>query len=298
MADTQRYHELIDPDFMTRLDRLEIVSRRIFAGQMKGERRSRRKGQSVEFADYRNYAVGDDLRFLDWNIYGRLDRLFVKLFFEEEDLHVNLLIDNSASMAFGEPAKAHFIRRLAAAIGYIGLINYDRLSISAFSETFGPQRVGMRGRSAVPELLDYLLKLEPQGTGNLAAACREFALRHPQRSIVLIISDFLDKGGCEDALRYLIGRRYDLYVLQVLSPQEIEPHIAGDLRLVDVEDGDVAEVTVNRALLQRYRENLAAYCRKLRRFCTRRDATYLFTSTAVPFDRLVLHFLRRRGLLR
>src|SRR5215471_8811874 len=130
MADTPT---LLEPDFLHRLEQLELASRKIFVGKMKGERLSRRKGQSVEFADYRNYVVGDDLRFLDWNIYGRLERLFVKLFFEEEDLHVNVLLDMSKSMDFGEPAKSLYARRVAAAIAYIGLANYNRVSLCAFS---------------------------------------------------------------------------------------------------------------------------------------------------------------------
>jgi hypothetical protein len=136
------------------------------------------------------------------------------------------------------------------------------------------------------------------GIGNMSAACRRFAIRHPQRGVVLVLSDFMDKGGYEAGLRYLIGRHYDLYVIQMLSPEEIEPNLQGDLRLRDVEDSDIAEVTVSRALINRYKQNLNAYCGQLREFCTRRGVTYMFTSTAVPFDQLVLNYLRRRGLLR
>src|SRR5215468_3066578 len=120
---------LLDAKFLAQLEQLELVSRKIFLGRMKGERRSKRKGQSVEFADYRNYVVGDDLRFLDWNIYGRLEKLFIKLFFEEEDLHVNVIVDTSGSMAFGEPDKALYAKRVAAAIAYIGLVKYNRVSV-------------------------------------------------------------------------------------------------------------------------------------------------------------------------
>ncbi|GMU23161.1 MAG: hypothetical protein AMXMBFR13_32440 [Phycisphaerae bacterium] len=298
MPVTARRSDLLDPEFMARLEQLDIVSRKIFAGKMKGERRSKRKGQSVEFADYRNYSVGDDLRFLDWNIYGRLERLFIKLFFEEEDLHVNLLVDASKSMDFGEPAKALYAKRVAAAIAYIGLVNYNRVTVSAFSDRYGPEMAGIRGRRLIHQVLGFLSDLPVEGAGHMAAACRHFAIRHPQRGIVVVLSDFMDKGGYETALRYLVGRRYDLYVIQMLSPAEIEPDLAGDLRLRDVEDDDLAEVTVSRALLNRYKQNLNAYCGGLRDFCTRRGITYMFTSTAVPFDQLVLNYLRRRGLLR
>ncbi len=298
MAIAATYNELLDPEFMNRLERLDIVSRKIFAGRMKGERRSKRKGQSVEFADYRNYVVGDDLRFLDWNIYGRLERLFIKLFFEEEDLHVSVLLDASNSMDFGRPAKSLYARRVAAALAYIGLVNYNRVTVSAFGERFGPELVGVRGRHQISKILNHLVSLEPGGAGSLAAACRQFAIRHPQRGVVLLLSDFMDKGGYEEGLRYLVGRHYDLYAVQLLSPQEIDPDLVGDLRLRDVEDDDIAEITVSRALLNRYKQNLNAYCGQLNEFCTRRGVTYLLTSTAVPFDQLVLTYLRRRGLLK
>jgi len=298
MASSTTYSDLLDPEFMNRLERLDIVSRKIFAGRMKGERRSKRKGQSVEFADYRNYVAGDDLRFLDWNIYGRLERLFIKLFFEEEDLHVSVLLDVSKSMDYGDPSKALYAKRVAAAIAYIGLVNYNRVTLCGCSDRFGPELVGVRGRHQISKVLGHLIDIEPGGAGNLTAACRQFAIRHPQRGVVLLLSDFLDKGGYEAGLRYLIGRKYDLYAVQLLSPQEIEPELLGDLRLRDIEDGDLAEITVSRPLLNRYKQNLNAYCRQLHDFCSRRDVTYLFTSTAVPFDKLVLTYLRRRGLLR
>jgi len=298
MAPQTKPGDLLDPEFMTRLERLDIVSRKIFVGRMKGERRSKRKGQSVEFADYRNYTVGDDLRFLDWNIYGRLERLFIKLFFEEEDLHINVLLDASRSMAFGEPDKALYARRVAAAVAYIGLVNYNRVSVTAFSDVYGPELVGLRGRRLIHQVLAFLGDLKTSGAGSMTAACRQFAIRHPQRGVCILLSDFLDKGGYEAGLRYLVGRNYDLYAIQLLCPQEIDPDLAGDLRLRDVEDGDVAEVTISRALIDRYKQNLSAYCSQLRDFCSRRDVTYLFASTGVPFDQLVLTYLRQKGLLR
>src|SRR3984885_6411779 len=128
---------LLEPSFMARLDQLDVMSRKLLAGKMKGERRSKRRGQSVEFADYRNYVIGDDLRFIDWNIYARLDRLFLKLFLEEEDLSLYVLVDISKSCDYGNPGKAQYIKRVAAALGYIGLVNYNRVSIVALGEGIG-----------------------------------------------------------------------------------------------------------------------------------------------------------------
>lgn len=298
MTNATKRNDLLDPEFMARLERLDIVSRKIFAGKTKGERRSRRKGQSVEFADYRNYVVGDDLRFLDWNIYGRLERLFIKLFFEEEDLYVNILIDASKSMDFGDPAKALYAKRVAAALAYIGLCNYNRVSVCAFSDRYGPEMSGIRGRRLIHQVLGFLSDVAPDGIGNMTEACKHFAIRYPQKGVVILLSDFMDKGGYEAGLRYLIGRRYDLYAIQMLSPEEIDPPMTGDLRLLDIEDADTADVTISRALLNRYKQNLRIYCEQLREFCTQRGVSYLFTSTAVPFDQMVMNYLRRRGLLR
>lgn len=298
MAATATSNSLLSPDFLTRLERLEIVSRKIFAGAMRGERRSKRRGESVEFADYRNYTVGDDLRFLDWNILARLDKLFLKLFLQEEDLHISLILDVSRSMDYGEPAKGRYARQVAAAVAYIGLTNYDRVSIYPYADGLTGEMAGMRGRNVTRRMLDFLTQLEYIPAGNFALAAKQYAIRHPQRGVVLVVSDFLDKGGFETGLRYLLGRDLDLYVIQILAPQEIDPPITGDLRLQDVEDDDVAEVTVSRALLNRYKHNLKTYCATLKNYCTRRGISYLFTSTAVPFDQLVLNYLRKRRLLR
>jgi uncharacterized protein (DUF58 family) len=290
--------ELLDPDFMTRLDRLEIISRKIFAGKMRGERRSKRKGESVEFADHRSYVIGDDLRFLDWNVYARLDRLFLKLFLEEEDLHVSLLIDASKSMDWGSPNKLLYAKRVAAALAYIGLSNYDRVSLYTYANGLTGEMAGIRGKRWMHRVVEFLTGLEGGGVSNLAAAGKKFAVRHPQPGVVLVLSDFLEKGGFEQGIRFLLGRNVDLYAVQVLSPEEVDPQLAGDLQLRDVEDDDVAEVTVSRALLNRYRQTLKAYCESLKEFCTRRGVAYLFTSTEVGFDQMVLSYLRHRGLIR
>jgi len=289
---------LLDPEFLARLEQLELVSRKIFLGRLKGERRSKRKGQSVEFADYRNYVVGDDLRFLDWNLLGRLDKLFIRLFMEEEDLHFYILIDNSLSMDFGSPSKLHVAKQIAAALGFIGLVNMDRVVIEAFNDRLTQSMPALRGRRSVWRMMDFVRKLEPAGPSDLKRALKAFTLKCSGKGVVVLLSDFMDKGGYEDALRYLVARQLDIYVIQILSQEEIEPEIVGDLQLVDVEDEDVAEITVSAPLLKRYKQNLAAYRSGLYEYCTRRGIAYLFTSNQVPFDRLVLTYLRQRGLVK
>jgi uncharacterized protein (DUF58 family) len=294
---TKRSDLLLSPEFMARLDQLDVVSRKLLAGKMKGERRSKRRGQSVEFADYRNYVIGDDLRFIDWNIYARLDRLFLKLFLEEEDLSLYVLCDVSKSCDFGNPNKARYIKQVAAALGYVGLVNYNRVTIAAMNDTVVADTGAMRGRTKVNQMIDFVSKLEVQGTSDLAAACKRFALANRRKGVCVVLSDFFDKGGYENGLRYVAGGNYDLFCVQTLAPQEIEPDLQGDLKLKDIEDDDEAEVSITQPLIKQYKATLNAYCLALKDYITRRGGTYLFTSTAVPFDTLVLNYLRERGLL-
>jgi len=289
---------LLSPDFLHRLEQLELVSRKIFSGRMKGERLSKRKGQSVEFADYRNYTVGDDLRFLDWNLYARLDKLFLRLFLEEEDLHVHLLIDNSLSMDFGTPSKLRFAKQMAAALGFIGLVNLDRVAVEAFNDQLSESMPAVRGRRSLWRLLGFLDKLGPAGPSDLKQALRTFSLRCPGKGVAIILSDFLDKSGFEDALRYLVARQLDIYVIHILAPEEINPEVVGDLKLVDIEDEDVAEITVSKPLLERYKKNLDAFRGGLYDFCTRRGINCIFAPSDSPFEGLVLNYLRRKGLVR
>lgn len=289
---------LLSPQLLAQLERLELVSRKIFRGRMKGERRSRRKGQSVEFADFRNYVPGDDLRFIDWNLYARMDRLFLKLFLEEEDLHVYVLIDASTSMDFGEPTKLQYAKQLAAAIGYIGLSRADRVKIESLGTSHRNPGPALRGRASVWRMVEHLNSIEPGENIPLAEGIKNFCLRNQSKGVLILITDLMDKEGYEKALRLLVAQQMDVYLLHVLSPEELNPDIKGDLRLVDSEDSDVAEVTVSRPLLDRYKRTLAAFVEGAKDYCTRRGMSYLMTSTETPVDKLVGTYLRKRGLVR
>ena len=289
---------LLDPEFLHKLEQLELVSRKIFVGRMKGERTSKRRGSSVEFADHRNYAVGDDLRHIDWNVYGRLDKLFLKLFLEEEDLHFYTLLDTSLSMDFGDPTKLHYGKQVAAALAFVGLVNHDRVVLDTFSTTLEPGMPSVRGRSLMWRVVQFLEPLHAAGASDLTAAAKAFAVKHAGKGIVVVISDFLDKRGYADGLRYLLARNMDIYVVHVLCREEVEPELVGDLRLVDAEDGDVAEISVSAPLLKRYKDNLNAFVGGLKSWCTRRGITYIFTTNQDPFDKLILNYLRERGLVK
>ncbi len=289
--------DLLPPALLARLERLELVTRKVFRGRMKGERRSRRKGQSVEFADFRSYVHGDDPRFIDWNLYARLDRLFIKLFQEEEDLHFFALIDSSASMDFGEPTKFFAAKQIGAALGYVGLCRADRIQVSALGPAGNAAPV-LRGRGNVYGLLEYLNGIKPEHNVSLAEGVRNFCLRATGAGVVVLISDLLDKQGYESALRMLMSRRMDIYVVHVLAPEDLDPDLAGDLRLVDCEDGHETEITVSKRLLQKYKETVASFQEQVRTFCSRRSITYLPVRSDQPVERLVTGYLRQRGLVR
>lgn len=297
-----RVDELIDSSLMSRLDQLDIVSRKIFLGKLQGERRSRKRGTSVEFADYRSYVPGDDLRYIDWNVYGRLDVLFLKLFLEEEDLSLYLVIDTSKSMDYGQPDKLIFAQRLAVALGYIGLVNYNRVTLISFGEGVRGRLPNLRGRRRTQEMGQWVLDLRPEGTTDFEAAMKAIALSRQGRGVMVLLSDFLYKSGYEKGLNYLQGGGFDTFVLQVLSPQETDPGgtgaITGDLKLRDMEDENVAEVTVSSALLKRYKENLTAYCNRLRDYCVRRSMIHMTLRSDMSMETLIMEYFRKRGLLK
>ena len=289
---------LLSPELLAQLERLELVSRKIFRGRMKGERRSQRKGQSVEFSDFRNYVAGDDLRFVDWNLYARLDKLFLKMYLEEEDLHFYTLIDDSLSMEFGSPTKLHYAKQLAAALGFIGLCRADRVKIEALSQSRHSPAPLLRGRHSLWRMTEYLDAMRAGENIPLAEGVKNFCLRNSGKGILVLISDLMDKQGYESALRFLLAQQMDIYVVHLLSPEELDPDVKGDLRLIDCEDGHEAEITASRPLLNRYQRTVASFVEAAQTFCTRRGMSYLMTNTNIPVDKIVSNYLRQRGLVR
>ncbi|HMX61940.1 MAG TPA: DUF58 domain-containing protein [Candidatus Sumerlaeota bacterium] len=290
---------ILDPALMARLDALEVLTHRVFRGRQRGERRSRKKGISVEFADYRNYVRGDDTRFIDWNIFARLEKLFIKLFLEEEDLAFHVIVDTSKSMDFGTPlTKFEYARKLAAALGYVALRNQDKIGVTAFSargdEVFRPAR----GKGQLPKLLNALSLLEIGDRTSLRDSLRDFVTRSTQPGIVVLISDFLDEGGFEEALKFFFLRNYEVYCIQVLSPEERNPTDVGHLQLIDAETGEPQEVTINDELLKQYQRTVETYCASVRDWCVGRGMSYLAATTDQPIESMLLSYLRVKGLLR
>lgn len=283
-----------DSEFLKKLEYLYLVSKKIFRGQVRSERQTRSIGASVEFADYRNYIRGDDLRYVDWNAYGRMERLFIKLFEEEEDLHIYFLVDVSRSMQWGGSIKLDYAKRVAAALAYIGLANLDRVDVFYFAGQLHEQMGMIRGKGQIRKVFRFLEQEGPApAETDFRASLKNFVHQNKRRGLAVVLSDFFDPRGCEEGIRYLQYHKFEVYLLQVLDRSEAEPDFLGDFRLMDVESGLGREVTVNEQLLTRYRETFQAFCDRLDDFATQRRIGYLRTFTEIPFDDLVLKILRQ-----
>ncbi len=289
---------LFDDRFLRTLEHLHMVSRKVFAGNLRAERRTRKVGSGIEFADHRTYARGDDFRYIDWNLYGRLDRLLLRLFEEEEDLHIYLLIDCSDSMAIGTPPKLHYAMKVAAALSYVGLANLDRVAILPFSDRVHARLPPARGKNRIFRVFEFLREVEIGGQTDVAAAAKLFVSQHKRRGLAVIISDFYDPRGFEDGINTLRYNKFEPFVLQVYDPREAAPNLHGDLALVDCETGETRDVTVSRSLLEAYTREHERYCKELEDFCTARAVAFFRTHTGIPFDELVLRIFRTGGFLR
>ena len=288
---------VFDEGFLRQLQRLGVLMKQPVRGGLKGGRRSVKRGQSVEFADYRDYALGDDLRQLDWNVFARLEKLFVKLFVEEEDVTITFLLDASPSMAFGKPEKLLFAKRAAAALGYIALAGEDRVMVMALTGRVARRQSGLRGSGRIFRLLGNLSGVHPaEGATDLAAAARHAAAMLSGRGVIVLLSDLLDPGA-DRVIRELAATGSELIVLHVLSPEELDPPLEGDLRLVDAESGDGVDVTVDLAALDAYRARLTAWQEGFASLAAKRRASYVPVSTDLPLADLVFAELRRRRVV-
>jgi uncharacterized protein (DUF58 family) len=282
-----------DAEFLKKLERLRLVAKRLTWANAKGEHPSSRRGYSLEFSDYRKYQQGDDLRYVDWNIYRRLDRLLLKVFTADEEMNVYLLVDTSRSMAEGMPAKIDYAKKVAAALGYIGLKNLDRVGGASFSSALHASLTLGRGRKQVLSLFNFLSKLSCHGETNLRAAIHSFTNLFPHPGLAIIISDLFDPAGWRAGLEELATKKYQLLVIHILDPQEITPSPWGDVALNDVENGRERRFFLDTDLIRRFQEELAGYFREIETVCSSRRIDYLRTTTELPFDEFVLQTLRQ-----
>ncbi|HZP91578.1 MAG TPA: DUF58 domain-containing protein [Burkholderiales bacterium] len=287
-----------DEAFLRQLEHLAIVSRRPAAGHLRGSHRSRRTGTGMIFTDYRPYSAGDDTRNLDWGTYLRLDRLVLRLFEEEADLPIYIFLDTSRSMDFGAPTKFDFARRLAAALAYVGLINHDRVSVTAFSDCVVQEMPARRGRNQIWRMLHFLERLRPQGRTSLQATFQGYFSARRTRGMVMVVSDFLDRSGFESAFQVIRQLRHEVFALHVVGPQESDPQLGEEVVLVDAEDGGAAQVRIGAELREAYRQAFARYSTEIEVFCRGHGWGYLRASTTAPFEQLMLRALREEGLIR
>ena len=297
MNETQSTESAFDSEFLKKLEYLYIVSKKIFSGRIKAERRSTRRGVSVEFADYRNYTAGDDFRYIDWNAFARFDELLLKLYEEREDLHIYFLVDASRSMTYGAPQKLLYAKRVAAALAYIGLSNLDRVSITAFTEADLNRLPTERGKGKIFTVLDFLDRIDGAGETNLQTAFSNFVHTAKRRGLVVLISDLFDPRGFADGLNVLKFQKHDLFVIQIVDEKEVNPELLGDYHLVDVETNQLRPVTINESHLKRYKGLFQKYCSDLDRYCVQREIGFIRTATELPFDELVLRIFRMGGFV-
>jgi uncharacterized protein (DUF58 family) len=292
---------IFDEATLRKLNTLSLVASQIRAGVIKGERRSTKRGASVEFADYRNYTPGDDLRRLDWNVYGRLDRPFIKLLEEEEDLAVHVLVDASRSMDWGDGPehKLGYALRLGAALGAVALGAGDRLTAAVlYAEGRLPQFGPSRGSQQLLRLATFLENTAPSGVTDLNASLRDYALASRRPGLLFLISDLFAPAGFQEGLARLQARGYEITVLHTLSPDELDPPLAGDLRLVDIETGHAQEVSLDRGLRDLYRHRIQTWQAEIQAYCLKRGIRYMRLSTTTPWDKVLLTEMRKAGVVR
>lgn len=289
--------DLFDEEFQRRLEVLAIVSRKLVRGRTRAERRSRKTGSGIEFADHREYAPGDDFRSLDWNLYARTGRLLLRLYEEEEDLSVYIVLDASRSMGFGSPSKLDYAKRLAAALAYIALANLDRVSIVTFRDGVEARLAPTRGKNRIFKAFEFLRPVVPDGRTGTAEAMRSFVAQNKRRGVAIVISDLYDPAGFEGGINTLRYNRFEPYVIQVFDPDEVRPKLHGDVRLVDHETGEEREVTVTPRVLERYARAHEEYRGRIADFCAGKQVPYYAVETSVPFDEAVLDLLRRGGMV-
>jgi uncharacterized protein (DUF58 family) len=288
---------LVESKLLERLERLTIISRRRLMGHGKGDRRSIRRGTSIEFVDYRHYVPGDDPRQVDWNIYGRSGSLFVKMFEEEEVLTVHLLLDGSSSMDWGTPSKADYARKLAASLGYVALSGSGRIQAAILnSQTLSPFGPAW-GRKHTSSFMQYLNAARFRGSTDISSSLAQYSQRSSEPGVVFLISDLLGPS-VESGLRALLDHHNEVVVLHLLAPQELEPPMTGDLNLIDRESGEEIPITLNQEALDRYHTRLEEWRSGIEHMCLRLGAVYETVSSGDRLEHVLFDRLRRKGALR
>ena len=288
---------LFPPDFLTKLEYLSIMSKRVFRGSLLAQRRTMQLGSGIEFSDHREYTTGDDLRYLDWNVYARHGDLLLKRFQEEQDLHVYLMIDCSRSMGFGSPPKFDLARQLTAALAYIALADLDRIAVVAYANDIISEFPVTRGKARILALMKYLESLSTVGTDtNLSKAVQGLLHRGTRNGLVVVLSDLFDPNGFSRGFDQLRSRRFEAHVLQLHDPKEADPKLLGDAELEDVENGSIRMVTINERMLRRYKQLFTDHQTSVRDYCRRYGLSCTQSPSIVPFDQLMITMMRSAAI--
>ncbi len=286
-----------DREFLNRLESMGFLLKKALTGRYSGQHRSPRKGQSVEFADYRPYTSGDDWRQVDWNAYARLERLFIKLFMEEQDLCVHLLVDTSGSMEWGGGTKLKMARNLAGALGYLALVNMEQVGAAALSNGMSGFLPLQRGKAGITRLWDYLGRMNSGGTTDLNLALRRAGRFIRRPGISILMSDLLSPAGYQEGLKYLQHLGQQVVVLHIMAAAEKDPELLGNYRLVDCENQEFREVSITPMLLEAYRKQVQSFEEGIKGFCGSREITYLSVAAEDNLEDILLHSLRSIGVL-
>ncbi|MEQ1903329.1 MAG: DUF58 domain-containing protein [Pirellulaceae bacterium] len=288
---------LFDSEFLKRLEYLSLVSRRIFRGKLLAQRRTKQLGGGIEFADHREYTPGDDLRYLDWNLFARYDSLLLKRFQEEQDLHVYILLDVSQSMNAGNPNKFDYVRKVAAAMAYIALADMDRVGILAYANDVRATLPLTRGKERILTILKFLEQLKTAGTGtNLQAVSKNLVNRAERSGLVIILSDLFDQDGFRRGIDILRHRRFEPHVIQIHTTAEANPTWLGDVELEEVENGELRKITITERKLRQYRTLFEEFLKGIDKYCRDYSMSCSRTTTELPFDELILKMMRATAL--
>ncbi len=288
----------LDDGFLKNLEKLKLVTRKGVKGPERGEHKSWHSGEGLEFLDYRNYQPGDDLRYVDWSVYGRLDKLFIKLFHAEENQTIHILLDMSRSMHAGNPNKALNAKRLAAAMSYISLASQDKVHVVSFGERMKDSSPLVKGKRRYASILSYLMPLEPAGATDLNTSLTEYASTCRRPGIAIVISDMLDPKGYEEGLKALAYRNFDVNVVQVLEREELSWTQTGNFILQDVETGELRRTSVDMAMVEQFRQRVHAFLTGIHEFCNNFGLHYYLYDTQVPFEEFLVDYVTRGTVFR
>ena len=294
-TDTETF---LDDDFLRKLEKLKLVTRKGARSPQRGEHRSWQSGEGLEFLDYRKYHSGDDLRYVDWSVYGRLDKLFIKLFHAEKGQTAHILIDTSRSMESGTPPKQIAAKKIAAALSYICLANLDKTGLMAFNEKIVDIKAPARGRNRFPETLKFLQSLSTSSQTNVNGSLEEYAAICKNPGIAIVISDLFDSKGYEDGLKALAYRNFDINIIHVLDREELNWSQTGNLLLHEAESGNQKVALVDKQLIELYRKKIEAFITGIKKYCAHYDMNYYLCNTSLPFEETLTDYLSTGALFR